>query len=50
MLKNMCSETKPVGSRSTTVISSFLLLGGKWHEVCCVRKLGDITFSVCVLT
>ena len=53
-LKNMCAETKPAGSGSATVISSSHLLwpalGGKWQEVCCVRKLGDITFCVCVCT
>lgn len=51
-LKNMCSETKPAGSGSATVISSSHLLwpalDGKWQEVCCVRKLGDITLCVCV--
>lgn len=47
----MCLVTKPVGSGSSAVISSSLLLwstlGGKWQGICCVRKLGDITFSVC---
>lgn len=53
MLKNMCLETKPLGSGSTTVISSSTLLwsalGGKWQEVCCVRELVGYYF-LCVCT
>lgn len=47
MLKNMCSETKPAGSRSTTVMSSFLLLGRQVARGLLRKKAGGFYF-LCV--